>query len=214
MGMPLNGCSTSRSLSPLIMQEAFAEVAGSRNFLSFGSQQTVTVSDISAKIASSLKYFNANNFASAEIYLSNFGRNKTSLNSSYVLRLAETFAFLIAFSNAFLGLEYLNKKALINVLALITTRLFFIQQFFKNFFCKTVFYCFITDFIKQGHKLIFFHATAKNFHLFFNISLKLPLNFRRNILPFFSRSIIYFYYNSFHLSIIRLPPHLQNMFLG
>lgn len=95
-----------------MMQEAFAATANSRNLLSLGSPHSVIVSDISKKIASSLNSFRANDFSSKEIYLSNFVCNKTSLNSLYVSRLAKTFPFLKALSNAFPGMEYLNIKAL------------------------------------------------------------------------------------------------------
>ena len=91
IGIPRKGRKTNKSLSPVIMHEGFAAIANSRNLLSLGSRQLVIVSDISEKIASSLNSFRANNFSSGEIYLSNLGRNKTSLNSLYVLRLAKTF---------------------------------------------------------------------------------------------------------------------------
>ncbi len=39
--MPRNGWRTRISLSPVIMQEALAEIANSRNLLSLGSRQSV-----------------------------------------------------------------------------------------------------------------------------------------------------------------------------
>ena len=191
------GCRTRRSLSPVMMQEAFTETTSSKNLSSFGIRHSVIISVISINTASSY-FFKANNFSSEEIYLSNFGRNKISLNSLYVLRLAKTYPSFTAFSNAFLGLEYLNIKALTKVLVTITNKLFLIQQFFQDFFCKAVFYRLITDSIKQGKDFILFHATGKNFYLFFNIFFKLPLYFRRCLLPFFSGSIINFDYYLFH----------------
>jgi len=150
MGISRNGFRISKSLPPVIMREAFTETTNSRNLSSLRSRYSVIASDISLNMASSLNSFEANNFYSGEIYLSNFGRNKTSLNSLYVLRLAKTSPSFTAFSNAFLRLEYLNIKALTNVLVSITNKLFLIQQFFKDFFCKTVFHCFITDFGRIG----------------------------------------------------------------
>ena len=44
MGILRNGCSTRRSLSPVMMHEAFAVTASSRNLLSFGSRQSVIIS--------------------------------------------------------------------------------------------------------------------------------------------------------------------------
>ena len=124
MGILRNGWRIRRSLSPLIMHEAFAATANSRNLLSLGSRQSVIVSNVSENTARSLNSFKADNFSRGGIYLSNFGRNKTSLNSLYVSRLAKTSPSLTAFSKAFLGLEYLNIKTLINVLVSITNKLF------------------------------------------------------------------------------------------
>ena len=42
IGIPRNGSSTSRSSSPVMMQEALAVAANSRNLLSLGSRQSVT----------------------------------------------------------------------------------------------------------------------------------------------------------------------------
>jgi hypothetical protein len=78
---------------------------------------------------------------------------------------------------------------LTNVLVSITKRLFLIQQFFKNFFCKAIFYSFITDFVEQGKKFVFFHTTGKNVYLSFNIFFKLTFYFRRRFVPLFSSSI-------------------------
>ena len=41
MGIFLKGFNTSKSLSPVIMQEAFAATASSRNLFSLGSRQPV-----------------------------------------------------------------------------------------------------------------------------------------------------------------------------
>ncbi len=71
MGISRKGCNTSKSLSPVIMQEAFAAIANSRNLLSFESRQTFIDSDISLNTISSFNSFKINNFLSAEIYLSN-----------------------------------------------------------------------------------------------------------------------------------------------
>src|SRR6185312_642124 len=84
MGIPRKGCIMSKSLSPVIIHEAFTETANSRYLSSLGSRHSRIVYDTFLKTANSLNCFKANNLSSKEIYLSNFDRNKTSLNSSYV----------------------------------------------------------------------------------------------------------------------------------
>lgn len=198
IGIPRRVCNASKFLSPLIMQDAFAETANSRNLSTLGSRQTVTIYDISMKITCSSNCFKANNFSTQEMYLSNFERNKTSLNSLYVLKFEQTFLSLTTFSKAFPGMEDLNKKALSNVLVSTTNRSFFIQQFLKNFFCKAILHCLITDFVKQGKEFTLFQATGKNYHLYLDVFFKLFFDFRRDILPDFSSGFIHFQYNSFH----------------
>ena len=97
MGILRKGCKTKRSLSPVIMQEAFAETANSRNLLSLGSRQSVIVSDISLKIESRLKSVKIPNLVSLEIYLSNYGRRNTSKNLLYVGIPANIFSVWLAF---------------------------------------------------------------------------------------------------------------------
>ena len=51
IGIPRNGCKTSRSLSPVIMQSAFPDKASSRYLLSFGSRHSFILWVISIKDA-------------------------------------------------------------------------------------------------------------------------------------------------------------------
>ena len=145
--MPRNGCRTRRSLSPVMIQVAFAEMANSRNLLSLGSRQIYMDSDISKKINISSKSFKTDNLLSNETYLSNFGRSSTSRNSLKVSRLAAIFPVSITLSNVILIPEFLNRTALIRRFVSTTKMLFFIQQLLQNFFGKSIFSSFITNFI-------------------------------------------------------------------
>jgi hypothetical protein len=81
MGMPRNGWRIRRSLSPVIIQEAFAETANSRNLLSLGSRQALMISEGKNRLILFSNSFNSSNLSSSETkYLSNFLRNTTSLN--------------------------------------------------------------------------------------------------------------------------------------
>ena len=101
MGIPRNGCRTSKSLSPVIIQEAFAEMANSRNLLSLGSRQSNIFSDIVPNTKSSLNSFIIVSLVSKETYLSNLGRTSTSQNSLYVSTLPDILPNFLALSNLF-----------------------------------------------------------------------------------------------------------------
>ncbi len=78
MGMLRNGWSSSKSLSPGTMQEAFAEIVNSTNLLPLGSRQSVidTSGVNTLELKSNLSIINHRSLSFRE-YLSNFWRNKT-----------------------------------------------------------------------------------------------------------------------------------------
>jgi hypothetical protein len=210
MRMPRNGCRTRRSLSPVMMQAAFAEIANSRNLLSFGSRQSVILSDISQKRASRLKSLKILNLVSLEIYLSNLERRNTSKNSLYVAILADIFPAWFAFLSAFRGSESLKREELISVFVSITKMLFLIQQLLKDFFCKSIPRCLITCFIEKGFKMGHFNFLRNYFDQVLKVFSQPAFYFRRNIVPFFSGSIIHFNYDPFHAFLFLFFPKLQN----
>jgi len=199
MGMLRNGCSISRSLSPVIRQEAFAEMANSRNLLSLGSRHSLILSDMSLKTKSSFKSFMIANRVSIETYLSNLERTSTSHNSLYVSEVAGILPNCLALSYASFVVECVNRKALIRVLVSITKNLFFIQQLLENFFTKSVLCSFLTGFFQQRFKIVFFHFLQNIFYLLGKAFLKMIFNFRRNISSFFCCCIRNFNNYSFHL---------------
>ncbi len=110
-----NGWRIRRSLSPVIRQEAFTEMATSRNLLSFGSRQSVMIKSglKSFELASNL-YINVQRSSSSRKYLSNFLRNNTSINSLDVLSEVAKISETIALFKAFLFEEYGRRAELIN----------------------------------------------------------------------------------------------------
>lgn len=86
MGILRNGFKVSRSSSPVMMQEAFAAMASSKNLLFLGSRQVDIVMEGVNIIAfvSTLLMISHRSISSGK-YLSNFCLNKTSINSSIVL---------------------------------------------------------------------------------------------------------------------------------
>src|SRR6185312_15630150 len=185
-------------LSPVIIQEALAETANSRNLSSLGSRQSVIVSNISEKIAITLYSSMMLNLVSREMYLSNLSLTNTSQNSSYVSMLADNCPIRLAFSYASVGFECSERNALTSVFVSITKRLFFIQQLLKDFFCKSIFSSFLSCFFQEFFKLRFFITLRNNFYLFFKTFLKPVFNCRRSFPPFFSGSIVHFNYYAFH----------------
>lgn len=196
--MPRKGWRSSKSLSPVIMQEALAETANSRNLLSLGSRQAAIDSEGSLKSDSFLRSFKISNLLFLLRYLSNLGCKNTSQSSLYVSRLEKTFPLSIAMSIAFLGLRDLKRKALIRILVSNTKRLFLIQQLLKNFFCEAIFGSFITRFIQEGLKLSYLDTLRQNIYLVLNVFLKLAFYFRRNGLPFPGYGILYINDYAFH----------------
>ena len=89
MGIPRNGFRTSRSLSPVIIQEALAKTANSRNLLSFVSRQSVKeIFGLNNLELTSILFTNTKRSSSFTKYLSNFSLNKTSINNQlYCLKL-------------------------------------------------------------------------------------------------------------------------------
>src|SRR5579875_2507976 len=107
MGISRNGCRTSRSLSPEMIQETFAVTANSRNLLSLGSRQSVTIkSGANSFEQISNRSINIQRSSSFQKYLSNFLRNNTSINSSEVLSEAAKNPEIKALFKAFLLEEY------------------------------------------------------------------------------------------------------------
>ncbi|MEO6820322.1 MAG: hypothetical protein ABI204_11375 [Ginsengibacter sp.] len=92
------------------MQATFAEIANSRNLLSFGSRQTVIVSDIFEKIAKFLNSSNISNLVFLDKYLSNLTRSSVSENSLYVSILADNFPIWFAFVTAFRVVPYFERE--------------------------------------------------------------------------------------------------------
>ena len=76
MGIQRNGFRTSRSLSPVIIQEAFAETANSRNLLSFVSRQSVNeILGLNNLELTSILFTNTKHSSSFIKYMSNFSLN-------------------------------------------------------------------------------------------------------------------------------------------
>lgn len=211
MVIPRKRCKKSKSLSPVIMQEAFDATANSRNLLSLVSRQSVIFSETVNSIRISLKSFISFNLFSKETYLSNLERTKTSESSSNVSILLEIFPNFFALLYASVGVEYSNRKALRRLLVSITKCLFFIQQVLKNFFCEAIFSGFRSDVIKQTLEIRFFQFFRNSIDLFPETLFQLLFNSWRNFSPLFCCRIIHFNYDSFHSNSFYCFSNLQNL---
>lgn len=197
MGIPRKGCNSNKSLSPVMMQDAFAATANSRNLLSLGSRQTFTLSDTSMNKAFCVKSSMMANLVSREIYLSNLFLTKTSQNSLYVSMFDTNFFVAFALLYARVGFDCNKRKALTRVFVSRTKKLFLIQQLFKNFFSKSIFCSFSSGFIQKFLKLSFFISLSYNFYLLFKKFFEFVFNLRGRFRPLFCGSIIHFNYNLF-----------------
>lgn len=213
MGMPRNGCSTRRSLSPVIMQEAFAEMANSRNLLSVGSRQSVMViPGVNTLELISILFIIDHRSLSFWKYLSNFCLNNTSINSSIVWSDKAITPKSIALPKALRLVEFVIRAALIRLLVSKTKRsLIFSQYVLKNILCKASFLHRFTDFIKELLKFFFrinhqFFCHPKIYLLRYLIS-----KFFRRRSPFFCGSIINFNNYSFHFINYKCNSNLQKL---
>lgn len=204
MGILRNGFSIRRSLSPVIMQEAFAETANSRNLLSLGSRQAKMVSEGEKYlIPFSISLSNLSLSASEIKYLSNFLRKITSSNSFRVSSEKAIYPVKIAFLTAFLFTESINKEALIKVFVSNTKYLIIVfQNIIKRFFCKTSLFHFFTNFIKISKEISFPGIIQNLANTLRNLFGNFFLEFGGCKAPFFSSGFVHFNYNSFHSLII------------
>lgn len=205
IGIPRNGRSTSRAPSPDTMQIAFAETASSRNLLSLGSRQSKIVSLISKKIVRRSKSDIIRSPVSREIYLSNFGRRKTSENSLKVATLDIILPTRLAFVSARRGWKFFEIDELISVFVSNTKRLFFIQQFFKNFFCKPIPRSFITSFIKKCLKIGYLNLIRNFIEQILEFFTQSFFYLRRSLIPFFGSISINVNCNLWHVACISIP---------
>src|SRR5579859_1217126 len=132
IGMPRNGCKTSKSLSPVTRASAFAERAKDRNILSFGSLQTVTISFISTESAFEMMFSIKAMRISRDKYLSNFGLVKVVKYSAAVEGDINNVPVSRAFFNAKPGTEFSFNRALNKVFVSNTQNFLLIfQQFIQ-----------------------------------------------------------------------------------
>lgn len=205
MDMPRKGCSTSKSLSPVIKQEAFAVTASSRNLLPFGSRQSVMVSVIVKKQRMALSSVRAVSRCSRRKYLPNFGRMKTVCSSVSVSLLLASTPVYAALRYARLETDPSNKKALINELVSKTKNLFFLQKVLKNFVGQTICFSFCRNFFKQPIKLHKLYLMSCLYQMFLKQLLKPFFQFRWRFIPLFCGLIFHSNKNVFHfLSFNRL----------
>src|SRR6185312_9314088 len=199
MGMPRNGFNSSKSVSPVIIQDALAETANSRNLLFFGSRQSVMDISILIKKAFALNSFIAANLCSSVKYFSNFDLAKTSINSSNVALEYTSIPVLNAVLYACLFLEPAKIYALIRELVSKTKVLVIsFQQIFKDFFCQSFFLCFVAQRIKKTHVFTcssvinhFFQCNGYRF-------IKKTFSFRTEFAECYRCRFIHFNHNPFH----------------
>lgn len=181
MGILRNGCKTKRSSSPVMIQDAFAATASSRNLLSLGSRQAVMeISGIMVMLFLSMRSIMAIRSSSKRNYVSNFFRYKTSMNS-VIVSLEDAIAPKpITLSKTLRLVELGVKAALIKTLvSKIKKSVILSQNLLKDFLCKATFFNGFAYFIKKFFKII-----RRIFQEFLVQSNVHPL---RNSLSFFGR---------------------------
>src|SRR5665213_1999024 len=205
ISIPRNGFNISRSLSPVIIQDALAETANSRNLLSLGSRLAVT------NIPSSIKAPLAWNSLITDIrlssgkYFSNFDRINVFANSSNVAEEYKRTPLSTALSYAFLLFDLLRRCALMSALVSNTNVLIIsVQQVVKDIFRKPVFLRLIANCIKKF--FVGFVGSIVNY--FFQCDghsfTKPAPGFGAEFLKFFCGRVIYFYNYLFHNCISNL----------
>ncbi len=200
IGIPLNGWRIRRPLPPVIIQEAFAEIANSKNLSSLRYLHSLMIS-VGEKLRSlvTIKLM-INNLSSIETkYLSNFIRNNTSMYSSTTSWDDAIDPNLTALSKACLIVGFGKMEALTKQFVSKTKVLVFrIQYFIYYFFCKAPFSKAFSYFIQSFKKVFIFIG----FYYKINICSKLFRNhffkFRGCLLPFFCCCFIHFNYDPFH----------------
>ena len=206
IGMFRKGCKTSKSISPVKMQDALAAAANSKNLLclisrhdviiSFGKKKTAFHSILS--IASSLS-------ASFKKYLSNFCLNITSINSCKAGSDIANLQLSRAASKARALIEGAINAAVISALVARTKKLFcFIQYFVKRFLGQPTFCHFNSKFIQVLPKVIFrifkkFFAYSHTHFVVYFFSF-----FQRCTPPCFGKPVIHFQHNSFHKRLFKV----------
>lgn len=163
MEIPRKGWSSNRSLSPVMIHEALQNTASSRNLLSFGSRQSVMLSEGGKNRAFSCILLIARDFSVLlRKYRSNFFRNRTSVNSWKVDKDTASFPNSVAWFSALLLVEEGSKEALISELVSNTKKSpFFIQNILEDFLGKTSFFHLFSQFIKESEKFLTVRATRR-----------------------------------------------------
>lgn len=227
MGILLNGWSTSRSSSPVMMQEAFAATAtSSRNLSSFGSRQAVMeMFGSTLKLASNKLFKNTERSEGLGKYLSNFSLPSTDSGSSMISSAINIRSSCMALKKAPPLTEFGSIAALMRLLVSNTNSLIILGQYFlKDFFGKSVLFGGPGYFSHGFYKFFLFPAQ----HFFSQTEIHNLRNvlfaFTRYRAPLFGCIRRDFNTNSFHSiysfeylkikrSVIRIQDFLKN-FLG
>ena len=150
IGIPRKGFNIRRSLSPVIMQDALADTANSRNLLSLGSRQSVITISTSINAAFARNSFMAESLLLSDKYFSNFNRTKVSANSSKVVTEYITISVSKAILYACLLFESARIYALIRVLVSQIKSLAAVsQKIIEDFFRKSFSFRFSTKVIQK-----------------------------------------------------------------
>src|SRR5690554_1718288 len=199
IGMPLNGCNTNRSSSPVMIHEALPPTARARNLSSLGSRH---IANSGSVLGISIRGSNFSKKLLIEIgeryFLSFFFFNVFS-NSEKVAALIRSLPERTALSNDWPGTDEGKITALTNTLVSMTNRSdFFIQNFFQYFLRKPIFLCFLAQNFPRGKKRFqfFFIQDILNYLIQYAGYLFLLFNTRRFVS--FRNCWVYFNSNFFH----------------
>ncbi len=181
--IPRTGCKINKSLSTVMMQEALAETANSRNLLSLGSEHSGIAITASINAAFARNSFMAESFLSSGTYYSNFNQTKVSANSSNVTTEYITMQESKALLYARLFFDSARIYALKRVLASqIKSLVIIIQMIIEDFFSKSVSFRFSAKVIQKffmaaGRSIVdhFFEAMeTDSLKRFFVLGLNFP----------------------------------------
>src|SRR5690606_34475274 len=199
IGMPLNGCNTNRSSSPVMIHEALPPSARARNLSSLGSRHTTNSGSVSVGSVSRSSFSKKLLIDVRERYFRSFFFFNVFSNSETVAKLIRSMPDRTALSKAWPGTDEGKIAALTNTLVSMTNRLdFFIQDFFQYLRGKAFFLCFLTQHFPCSKKGLQFSFIQDILNYLVQYAGYLLLLFNGRCLVSFSNGRVDFNFNFFH----------------
>ena len=218
-GIFRKGCSTNKSLSPVMIHDAFEKTASSRNLLSFGSRQAfIDMFGTNISQCVSISSITLNRSSSFTKYESNFLRKITFTSSSKVSCEIANIPLSKALIRAFFAVEFRRSAALIKLFVSKTKKsVILVQNILKDFLGKAAVLHSFSQTINKLFKFLLgiLHQLFRQFNIYF---LGNPISFFFGSQPpFFCGSIIHCNYNSFHnqkITVVKIQKINEGWFIN